>query len=199
MDSPHPVHATVPAFRPLLPQDDQGLWHMLRLAAMEPSVEAVKANPLLSRYVADWGRPGDLGFGAFAGARMVGAAWLRVWPPGDKGFAAVDGDTPELAIAVAAEFRGRGIGSRLLDLLMDAAAQCHGAVSLSVRTTNAAIALYARKQFVQVEGSAVTNRVGGCSVTMVRRLCGPTGKTPPALSGTAFAASGPDPCGSRTG
>ena len=109
-------------------------------------------------YVEDWGRYGDDGLLAVddtTGADL-GAAWLRLWPGMETGYGFVDRSTPELAIAVRPEHRGRGIGTCLLDALLDRASQRHRAVSLSVSLDNPAVALYQRHGFRAIAESSGT-------------------------------------------
>jgi ribosomal protein S18 acetylase RimI-like enzyme len=73
----------------------------------------------------------------------IGGAWLRRFPAASPGYGFVDASIPELSIAVLPEYRGRGIGSRLMaELLREAAA-----VSLSCDPQNPAWNLYLRFGF----------------------------------------------------
>jgi ribosomal protein S18 acetylase RimI-like enzyme len=103
-------------------------------------------------YVKAWGRPGDAAVIAIDGGFPVGAAWYRLFERGRPGYGFVDEQTPELAIAVVPNARGKGIGAALLDALLDhARAEGHEAISLSVDRENAgAIALYERYGFERV-------------------------------------------------
>lgn len=83
-----------------------------------------------------------------------------------------DNVTPELAVAVVPECRGRGIGTKLLVQLVETAEDLFSAVCLSVRADNPAVRLYQRIGFVRVEGSEVINREGGVSFSMVSRFGG---------------------------
>src|SRR5688500_1805944 len=75
----------------------------------------ILADPVLARYVAGWPRAGDLGVVAEAPAgERVGACWLRFFPADDPGFGFVSPDVPEIGLAVAAAWRGRGIARALL-------------------------------------------------------------------------------------
>jgi ribosomal protein S18 acetylase RimI-like enzyme len=127
-----------------------------------PPVEVLD-RPDLALYVDGWGRYGDDGVLAIDTAigRDVGAAWLRLWPGPETGYGYVDRSTPELAIAVRADYRGRGIGTCLLDALLDRAAGRHRAVSLSVSRENPAIALYQRLGFrvIAESGGSFTMRL----------------------------------------
>jgi ribosomal protein S18 acetylase RimI-like enzyme len=159
------------SIRLLRKEDEPFLWEMLAQAAHEPAVHAVVDHPRIARYVKGWGRAGDLGFIAIepSGGKPVGAAWLRLWASGDKGFGYVDDATPELAVAVLPEHRGKGIGTQLLVRLLGVAETSHPSISLNVRSDNPALRLYERLGFVKVEESEVTNRTGGTSFTMKMR------------------------------
>ena len=153
----------------LSPEDEPIVWQMLQYAAQESSLEALK-HPLLAHYAAGWGRPGDLGYSAWQDDQAIGAAWLRLWSKDDKGFGYIRHDIPELTIGVAPDYRGQGIGTRLLTQLLADARSTFPAVSLSVRGNNPAVHLYSRVGFVPVAGSEVLNRTGGESFTMICRL-----------------------------
>ena len=121
-----------------------------------PPVDEALADPALGRYVDGWGRRGDAGVVALGdGGRPVGAAWYRLFPPGEPGFGFVDERTPELSLGVLEEARRRGIGTRLLLLLLDRARDDgFQALSLSVEPDNPARRLYERYGFVRVGGAA---------------------------------------------
>lgn len=157
--------------RPLKRDDEPFLWHFLMLAAHETEVENVRAMPQLSRYVEKWGREGDSGFIALdeKGA-AIGAAWLRLWTGENKGFGWIADDVPELAMAVEVSWRGRGVGTKLLDAVLHQARARHEAISLSARADNPAVRLYERAGFTKVPDSEIINRVGGTSFLMQIQL-----------------------------
>ena len=134
------------------------LWEMLYQAiyvpygADPPSREIVRL-PELARYVENWGRPGDLGFYAWdaAAEEPIGAAWLRLWSPGERGYGWVDDAYPELSLAVLPMWRGKGIGSRLLTHLLQSAQGKYPGISLSVTSGNPAQRLYERAGFKAVK------------------------------------------------
>jgi len=107
-------------------------------------------------YVKAWGRRGDTAVIALLDGFPVGAAWFRLFPQDAPGYGFVDGQTPELAVAVVPNARGQGVGSALLgSLLEQARADGYGAVSLSVdRHNEGAIALYEQFGFGQVDEAA---------------------------------------------
>ena len=125
--------------RPLLCEDESIVWQMLVYAAHEPSLESVQTQPNLAQYAANWGRKGDMGYVALLDQLPIGAAWLRLWLSENKGFGYLDDSIPELAIAVLPEYRDRGIGTQLLNKLLEEAQNHFPAISLSVRSNNPAV------------------------------------------------------------
>jgi len=100
-------------------------------------------------YVKAWGRPGDTAMIALLDGFPVGAAWFRLFRETAPGYGFVDEQTPELAVAVVPNARGKGVGSALLAALLERArADGHEALSLSVdRHNKGAIALYEQVGF----------------------------------------------------
>ena len=151
--SPTGASPTRIVLRPLTRADEPLLWRMLRLAVhlppnAPPLPPDLTSQPELARYVAGWmRRDGDLGLAAESDGRPVGAAWLRRWLGGDRGYGFIDAATPELTIAVAPEQRGRGIGTSLLQSLIATARDDAAAISLSVARDNPARRLYQRLGF----------------------------------------------------
>jgi ribosomal protein S18 acetylase RimI-like enzyme len=110
-----------------------------------PPFEVTIEHPELARYHRGWGRRGDLGVAAVVGGKVVGVALCRLFTDEDHGQGYVDAETPELAVAVAADERGRGIGRSLLDALAEAAREeGFTQLSLSVDLENPARRLYER-------------------------------------------------------
>ena len=107
----------------------------------------------ITRYVNAWGRNGDRALIALDDFHEVGAAWYRLYSEDEPGFGFVDGETPELTIGVVPSRRGKGIGSGLLDALLDRARKDgFPRISLSVEKTNPAVHLYESRGFRQVAG-----------------------------------------------
>lgn len=107
-------------------------------------------------YVKAWGRPGDTAVIALRDGFPVGAAWYRLFKSTAPGYGFVDEQIPELAVAVVPSARGKGIGSALLEALLDRAREeGFAGVSLSVdRHNEGAIALYEHYGFGQVAETA---------------------------------------------
>jgi len=159
--------------------DADTLWLMLTYAASMgdggPEQMAVaQADPYLRTYVEGWGsQAGDLGVIARdAGDRAIGAAWLRLSHAATPGRVA-EPSVPERATGVLPEARGRGVGTRLLQSLIELATPTHRRIRLSVRAGNPARRFYGRLGFV--EESRMTNRVGGESLVMTLELPEPHG------------------------
>jgi GNAT superfamily N-acetyltransferase len=115
-----------------------------------------------AKYVDGFGRHGDAGVVAAVAGQGVGAAWYRLLPADDPGYGFVAPDIPELTLAVAPQARGQGIGTALMQRLLDrAVADRIAAISLSVEPDNPAMHLYLALEFEPVGGS-------GGSITMLR-------------------------------
>jgi GNAT superfamily N-acetyltransferase len=134
-----------------LRQDEIGFLREMLYAALAwrpdvqlPSAEWVLAHPQVSVFHEGWGRAGDTALVAEVYGRPVGLVWYRRFTEAAHGEGFVDEATPELAIAVAAGHRGRGIGRRLL-LAAHERARSDGLtrLSLSVDADNPARRLYA--------------------------------------------------------
>src|SRR4029453_6166792 len=79
----------------------------------------------------------------------------------NPGYGFVDEQTPELSIAIVPSRRGSGLGSELLDTLLERArTEGYHAISLSVEQGSPAIGLYERHGFRQVgeDDGGVTTR-----------------------------------------
>jgi GNAT superfamily N-acetyltransferase len=156
---------------PLTPEHQDFLWEMLYQAVHVPAGSPapdrdIVRHPALSKYARDWGGADDLGFVAECDGTdgPVAAVWLRRYGASDPGYGTVDDATPELSIAVAPGFRGRGIGTRLLESILAAAEGRYRAVSLSVAAGNPARRLYERFGFRTVkvtDDSLVMMRTSG--------------------------------------
>lgn len=112
---------------------------------VEPPPRSVVDLPELQVYIADFGtRSGDYCLVAEVEKKVVGAVWSRIM----EGYGHIDGSTPSLAISLLPEYRGLGIGTRLLNGLL-LLLQEHGyrRVSLSVQKENPALHLYQRAGF----------------------------------------------------
>ncbi|MBT8215583.1 MAG: GNAT family N-acetyltransferase [Acidimicrobiia bacterium] len=118
-----------------------------------PPFDQVVDHPEIAIYHRDWMRRGDAGVVAEFGGSFAGMAYYRMFSDDEHGQGFLDAATPELAIAVVPEHRGRGIGGRLLSLLHDAARRDGiEQISLSVHAGNPAGHLYERHGYMPAPG-----------------------------------------------
>jgi GNAT superfamily N-acetyltransferase len=148
--------------------DEAYLVEMLYLALFvppggEPFPRSVLDAPAIAHYARGFGATdGDVGFvAADVTGGAIGAAWVRRLTGDDPGYGYVDDATPELTMAVVGPWRGRGVGTSLLDALVAVVPR----VCLSVDERNPAIRLYRRFGFVEIARD-------GHSVTMLRSGAG---------------------------
>lgn len=103
------------------------------------------------------GRDDDVGLLAEDGEEVMAAAWIRKFVREDAELGFLDTDTPVLVNAwVAAHLRGQGIGTAMLQALLEVCdGKGHAAVSLATDQDNPAVRLYWRLGFeaVAVAGS----------------------------------------------
>jgi len=99
-------------------------------------------EPEIFVYIKDFGtQSGDLGVVAEQNGQIIGAAWTRIIPA----YGHINDETPELAISVLPEFRGYGIGTKLMKKLFDVLRNNgYKKTSLSVQKDNPAVRLYQR-------------------------------------------------------
>lgn len=152
-----PIWHVNPIFRPLIPADEPFLWEMLYQAIyvpphVPPPDRSIVNHPDLARYVERWGHIDDCGVIAIDQDtnEPVGAAWLRLMTGAERGYGYIDDRTPELSVAVLPEYRGHGLGTQMIDWLLQAARSRHRAVSLSVSIDNPARRLCERLGFKAV-------------------------------------------------
>ncbi len=117
-----------------------------------PSFEAWRKATPRDKYIHDFTRrSGDGGVIAEVNGTPAGAAWYRAWSgeEGSVGFVAVD--VPEVTVAVAENYRRRGVGRLLIEQLVTRAVRDgHRALSLHVDGDNlAARHLYLEFGFVE--------------------------------------------------
>jgi len=137
--------------RPLGPADQSRLWDWLHLALWDPPPAPLRPrevldNPGVAIYAEGWGREGDVGVVGEWEGKPIGACWVRLIRGAGLGY--VDDQTPQLGIALEPEYRGKGLGQRLMLAALDAARR-HGyrQVSLTVHPENPAAALYRKCGF----------------------------------------------------
>jgi GNAT superfamily N-acetyltransferase len=138
--------------RPITVSDEPFLWEMLYLAIYVPEGKPspprdILCEPDLACYVQGWGRPGDWGLLACDGDAPVGAVWLRQWSGDEKGYGYVSAAIPEISIALLPDYRGKGLGARMIKAVIRMAKEHYPGLSLSVVERSPARRLYERLGF----------------------------------------------------
>lgn len=112
------------------------------------TLDDVDSSDEISHYFADFPGERDFGLVDFEGDTVRAVTWLVFLPADRPGYGFVEVDTPELSITTFDDFRGRGIGTALLRMLL-ASAREKGlrTISLSVEDGNRARRLYERVGF----------------------------------------------------
>ncbi len=135
--------------REIMPHENYFLREMLELSVYfhdeSKKVEKLREiEPILSTYFDGFGRRGDLAFVVVHKNELIGAAWTRLFIDKELGnYGYVDENTPEVSMALNENYRGQGIGKRLMiQMLEQLIAQGFQQVSLSVDKRNRAQNLY---------------------------------------------------------
>lgn len=116
----------------------------------EPKLPPSVINqPDLAVFIADFGRLHDYCLVAECNGELVGAVWIRILAGDTKGFGHVDDQTPEFALSVLPDHRGKGIGTALMKAMLDYVHdKAYPKVSLAVQKDNYAHRLYSKLGFV---------------------------------------------------
>ncbi len=95
-------------------------------------------------YVGFGTRPDDRAVVATADGEVVGACWVRT----TEEYGHIDDQTPSLSISLYKSYRGMGLGTAMMDALLDELRDAgYGCASLSVQKENPALRLYERVGF----------------------------------------------------
>ena len=152
--------------RAIRPEELPLLKDFLYEAIFIPDGEAEPPRSIIGQedlqvYIRDFGRqPDDHCLVAEVDGRIVGAVWVRVMD--DYGH--IDSNTPSLAISLYKDYRNRGIGTELLQRMLDLLREKgYAQVSLSVQKANYVLRMYRKAGF-----EVIADR--GDEVLMVCRL-----------------------------
>ncbi|MGE7944374.1 N-acetyltransferase family protein [Lysinibacillus xylanilyticus] len=142
------------------------LYESIHISENKPLKEVLLNSPDIRKYHEGWGRKGDKVLIAFnTENQTVGAVWYRLFDDHNKGYGYIDGNTPEIGMAVSKEVRGRGVGTILMhEIIQQAMDGGYNTISLSVDLENdTAIKMYQKLGFQDYE-------VVGTSKTMIYKL-----------------------------
>ena len=112
---------------------------------VEPPERSIVELPELRIYYEGFGEgKADFCMVAEEGGWIVGAAWTRLM----KDYGYVDDETPSFAISLYREYRGQGIGTRLmLAMLRKLREEGYARASLAVQKANYAVRMYEKVGF----------------------------------------------------
>lgn len=117
---------------------------------IKPFQKSLVDEPIFKPIYENWGKDGDIGFVAtkITSEKVIGMSWVRLYDKVNLPFGIIDTIIPALSIAVDERYRNRGIGTALLNKLIDIVKnQGFKAISLSVDHRNYAVKLYKRFGF----------------------------------------------------
>lgn len=113
-----------------------------------PSREIIN-KPELKIYYEDFGTGrADYCIVADENGKVIGAVWTRIM----NDYGHVDDDTPSLAISMYKEYRGRGIGTRMMkEIIAILKSKGYKRASLAVQRANYAVRMYEKVGFKTVD------------------------------------------------
>jgi ribosomal protein S18 acetylase RimI-like enzyme len=115
---------------------------------VEPPAREIIELPELKLYYESFGTgTADNCIVADDGGKVIGAVWTRIM----NDYGHVDDDTPSFAISLYKEYRGRGIGTRMMnEMLALLKEKGYKQASLAVQKANYAVRMYEKVGFITV-------------------------------------------------
>ena len=112
---------------------------------VQPPERKIIELPELKIYYEDFGRdPADFCLVAEDCGKVIGAVWTRIM----NDYGHVDDETPSFAISLYKEYRGCGIGTRLMqEMLASLKEKGYAQASLAVQKANYAVRMYEKVGF----------------------------------------------------
>ena len=116
---------------------------------VEPPSREIINEPDLKIYYEGFGEGGaDYCFVADDDGKVVGAVWTRIM----NDYGHVDDETPSFAISLFKEYRGKGIGTKLMIKMLELLkAKGYKQASLAVQKANYAVKMYEKVGFKTVD------------------------------------------------
>jgi len=114
-----------------------------------PIPRSVLNVPEVYAYIKDFGKSkDDYCLVADFYGKIVGAVWVRILSGEPKGYGHINEETPEFAISLFKEYRNQGIGTNLMNKMIDYLKDSgYAQTSLSVQKENYAVKLYSNLGF----------------------------------------------------
>ena len=116
---------------------------------VEPPAREIIEQPDLKLYYEDFGTgKADYGIVAEDDGKVIGAVWTRIM----NDYGHVDDDTPSFAISLYKEYRGQGIGTRMMREMLELLKEKgYEQASLAVQKANYAVRMYKKVGFRTVD------------------------------------------------
>ncbi len=116
---------------------------------IEPPPKSIIYAPELQVYIDCFGeKKDDIGLVAETGGKVIGAVWVRIM----KDYGHIDYKTPSFAISLYKEYRGLGIGTKLIkEMLALLKSSGYERASLAVQKTNYAVKMYQKLGFEVID------------------------------------------------
>ena len=107
---------------------------------VEPPPKSIVNAPELQVYIENFGTQAhDKALVAEIGNKVVGAVWVRIM----NDYGHIDDQTPSFAISLYKEYRGHGIGTKMMKEMLDVLKTCgYKQASLAVQKANYAVRMY---------------------------------------------------------
>ena len=116
----------------------------------KPSKNIIK-NKELQLYIEEFGKDDDNCLVAVDNNRIIGACWTRIM----NDYGHIDDETPSFAISLYEEYRGKGIGTKLMyEMLEILKSKGYKKTSLAVQKVNYAVKMYEKVGFKIIDENA---------------------------------------------
>jgi ribosomal protein S18 acetylase RimI-like enzyme len=115
----------------------------------EPVPREVTKAPKVNVYIDSFGsKKDDYCLVADLNGCTIGAVWVRILADEIKGYGNIDDQTPEFAISLFKEYRNKGIGTFLMNRMIECLKEKgYAQASLSVQKQNYAVKMYQKLGF----------------------------------------------------
>jgi ribosomal protein S18 acetylase RimI-like enzyme len=122
---------------------------IFQIEGNEPYPKDIIYKPEIYVYIDNFGKlNNDFCLIAEVDNKIIGAVWIRILCGENKGYGNIDAETPEFAISVLKNFRRQGIGTLLMQKMIEyLKLKQYLQVSLSVEKKNYAVEMYKKLVF----------------------------------------------------
>ena len=118
---------------------------------VEPPAREIINQPELQVYMENFGREHDCALIAVVDGQPAGMVWTRIM----NDYGHIDDDTPSFAISLHKQYRGKGIGTLMMETMLNLLREKgFSRASLAVQKANYAVGMYKKVGFEIVDGNA---------------------------------------------